>query len=486
MTRRNKSAIFKSGKKLHIMAKAGKGKIIQLLSPENYIRTRARSLPLHECLVNTRWEDAQMVNVMVARKHSNGNITACLYLVDLYCQGVKDTTWFFNMPALEYGELKNEINGKMDFEEVKYELVHNIIYAALEFAEEYGFYPHRDFTGITIYMLEEDSDEIELIDIECGIDGKPAYMRTPNHSKRETEMIIAKLEKNPGPGNYVILDETAEDTDETGLEDEDDYEDEYEDEFAGMTFNKKKEIILPLLARFDSLSEKETACFTEVASSLFNDLCDSSSTERYFDEIKNELKTDILPYNEIPDELLGVLPGTSITIPGFKEQFVEIYKLAGEKPGKARKIWKKFRERAMDHPASAFLELSFFYPKDEDSFMKKLNLYASRYPDYTLLKLMRYTELIHVEGRKEVLVPRDISSLFPGRSSLHMIELVEFLKFYILSAMNEKNPHRLKAVRLALMESEVFRESDLLNFYALLSLAEINFITEYFKQNPVN
>jgi hypothetical protein len=217
------------------MAKASKGKVIQMLSPENYIRTKARSLPLHECLVNTGWEDSQMVNVIIARKHSNGNITACLYLVDLFCQGVKDTTWFFNIPVFEYNGIKEEINGKMDFEKVKYELAHNIIFAAIEFADEYGFYPHGDFTSVTSYMLEEDNDEIELIDIECGIDGKPAYMRTPNHTKSEADRIIAKLEKNAGPGNYIIFDETDEDAGETDQEDEDDDL----DKLGRMTFDEK-------------------------------------------------------------------------------------------------------------------------------------------------------------------------------------------------------------------------------------------------------
>jgi hypothetical protein len=42
----------------------------------------------------------------------------------------------------------------------------------LEFAEEYGFKPHEDFSKVAQYILEEDTESIELMDIECGKDGK--------------------------------------------------------------------------------------------------------------------------------------------------------------------------------------------------------------------------------------------------------------------------------------------------------------------------
>jgi hypothetical protein len=67
------------------MANKNKGKVVQMLSPENYIRKKARSLPIFECRVNGEWKESKMAQVLVARRHTNGNITACFYLVDLMC-----------------------------------------------------------------------------------------------------------------------------------------------------------------------------------------------------------------------------------------------------------------------------------------------------------------------------------------------------------------------------------------------------------------
>jgi len=470
------------------MSKARKGKIIHMLSPENYIRQKARSLPLHECLVNIGWKDSQMVNVIIARKHINGNITACLYLVDLYCQGVKDTTWFFNIPVSEYNDLKEKIDEKLGLEPVKYELAHNIIFSALEFAEDYGFYPHKDFTGITIFMLEEDSDAIELIDIECGVDGKPAYMRSPNHTKRETEMIIAKLEKNPGPGNYVIYDKIDADTVETSLEGEDDDEDEndYEDEYAGMDFNEKKELFLPLLSRLDSLSETEVARFSSLGSALFFDLCDHDLVNRYFDEINDELKIKILPWNEIPDELLGYFPGTLSNSHELKKLFSEIYEVRNEHPGKARKMWKTFRGKAGGLPAVAFLELKLFDPDDDEGYLSKLKIYASRYSDYPMIKLLMLTEMISSVNQNDIMFKRELKSIFHTRVSLHPIELVEYLRFYSFTVSNEKNPHKMEALCSVLKDIDFLPENHLIGLLSIIMFAKIKYVTEYFtRESPV-
>jgi hypothetical protein len=45
------------------MASKNKGKVIQMLSPENYIKTKARSLPIYECIINADWEESKTAMV---------------------------------------------------------------------------------------------------------------------------------------------------------------------------------------------------------------------------------------------------------------------------------------------------------------------------------------------------------------------------------------------------------------------------------------
>jgi len=218
------------------MANEKKGKVVQMLSPENYIRQRARSLPVSECSVNKDWKGTGLAYVVIARKHTNNNLTIGMFLVDLRCLGVKDASYRFNISGNEYLEFLILMDGKLDMTPIPYSLAHNIILAGIEFAEEYGFEPHKDYTSVAQYLLEEDTDDIELIEIDCGFHGKPTYVRGPNENEIRVAQIIAQLDRTAGPGNYTIIDKADWDPDLEDEEDEDDeeWDDEEDAEFQDM------------------------------------------------------------------------------------------------------------------------------------------------------------------------------------------------------------------------------------------------------------
>ena len=154
------------------MSKRKAGKPVTL-SPARYVATRARELPLYKCLLNEDWKEKGMAFILVMRRHKTGNVTSGLFLVDLFALGVKDTYYRFNVSEAEATEMMD--NMSMTFSEADYVLVHNIIYGALAFAEEHGFKPHRDF-ALTVNILEEDTEDIPLMDIEFGMDGQPVFI----------------------------------------------------------------------------------------------------------------------------------------------------------------------------------------------------------------------------------------------------------------------------------------------------------------------
>ena len=184
-----------------------KNQSYQILSPENYIRQRARNLPLFKCYVNEDWNaEGSITHLTISRKHINGNITFCSYLMDLKCLGIKDTMYKFNIPDFEFDEFVDEVDNNLHLMEIDYNLAHNIIYAAWEFGEEIGFEPHKDFLSITQYMLAEDSDDIPLIEVACGDEeGKPIYIQGPFEDDAMANMIINRLEKNVGVGNFHFV-----------------------------------------------------------------------------------------------------------------------------------------------------------------------------------------------------------------------------------------------------------------------------------------
>jgi hypothetical protein len=187
----------------------------QQLSPEKYITTRARTLPIHKSLVTDDWEETKMATAVVIRQHVNGNFTLGIYLLDLMCLGVTDSMYRFNLTP---GECDRMINAyKRPLIETDYNIVHNIIYAAHDFAADFDIAPHKSFE-LTKYILEEDNDDIPLIEIEVGDEnGNPSLMVDPSYNYAP---VLKKLEANAGKGNYTFYVKGQEEEDD--LEDEDD------------------------------------------------------------------------------------------------------------------------------------------------------------------------------------------------------------------------------------------------------------------------
>ena len=191
------------------MAKKKSGKGGQApFSEKNYIRERARKLEIGTCYRTTDIFEYGEGHVIVTRRHTSGNITVGFYLVDLYCLGVKDTFYHFSIDPVEFDEM---IDHYGMFETCSYEEAHNLIYGAIEFAEEGGIKPHKDF-ALTRYILEEDDENVPLIEYEFGRDGKHFLMV---RTQLEAGRYLPLLNKNLGEGNfdYVI-----------GLDDSDDIE----------------------------------------------------------------------------------------------------------------------------------------------------------------------------------------------------------------------------------------------------------------------
>jgi len=63
----------------------------QFLSPEQFMKQRARSLEIGTCYISEDMTECGEGHVIVTRRHTGGRISAAIYLVDTYCIGVKDS-----------------------------------------------------------------------------------------------------------------------------------------------------------------------------------------------------------------------------------------------------------------------------------------------------------------------------------------------------------------------------------------------------------
>jgi hypothetical protein len=163
------------------------------LKPEQHIRTRMRTLPIARCLINKGWMKNGMAMIIVVRQHKQGNQSAAFYLVDTFCLGVKKSFYHFNETPESIQESIDLYTSGIEMVEIEYEKVHNIIYGAVEFAEEGGIEPCEDFK-LTEYFLSDDSDEIPLISYNYGENGKHSlYVATAKELNTYLPILRAHL-----------------------------------------------------------------------------------------------------------------------------------------------------------------------------------------------------------------------------------------------------------------------------------------------------
>lgn len=192
----------------------------QAFSPQRFVRERMRTVKIGKCYMfaDEEWRDG-LGYVIVIREHTGGKKSFAVYMVDRWCVGVKDT--FFNVrqddDSIE--ELFSRIR-EYRLQEVSYNEAHNMVWGAVDYAEEAGIKPHKDF-ATTQYFLEEDTDEIPLIEYEFGKDGKHYLVAK---SQLELSKYLQPMKKNLSEDEYtcVVADYDEDDEEWDGYDDVED------------------------------------------------------------------------------------------------------------------------------------------------------------------------------------------------------------------------------------------------------------------------
>ena len=469
-----------------LMAK--KNKVVQMQSPENYIRTRARNLEIFECLYDNDWKRSGVANIVVARKHTNGNITSAVYLVDLHCLGLKFSIYFFNESERNYRERLEEplISGDK-FEKIDYTLAHNIIYAGIEFAEDFGFKPHKTFTDVTQYLLEEDTDAIELIDIECGIDGKPSYFQGPNDTKTTVSRILKQLETTAGKGNFnfsvdvddyrELVDNTEEgidedhdyDEDEDFDDDEDEDFDENYDEDEGenedenqMSYDEALVIFKENEPLLETLETDKFELFIQAMDVLFQPLTDYDSYKQYYKDISEDLEI-IIVRHKMPYKALGMQIHDKIKRDKIINSLARFLDEETEDNEKIFNMLKDLKAEYGDVPIFSFLELFYITAISKEDIKEKIKQYEKQFPDYPIFKIsalaQSYYSILEQNPEAEII---PIHTFFPNRYRFHIIEMQEYIMYATFIAAFGTDKSRMSAFHDVLFDFDY--PDDILGF----------------------
>lgn len=181
--------------------------------------------PVVKSLVSSNLWKAGIGHLVIAREEGKGRLVYAVFLVDVYCLGVKNAFWGAGSMA-DFDEMVRRMNETQMTKSTSPACLAKIIEGAVAYAGALGFPPHPDYRHSARLLAGIDPAECDQ-EFTFGRDGKPFYIQGPNESPMQAQVISQRV-KEAGGDWMVVLGpdgpghplEPYEDDDDYGLEDE--------------------------------------------------------------------------------------------------------------------------------------------------------------------------------------------------------------------------------------------------------------------------
>ena len=201
-----------------------RSELLRRSSTDPTVRLRqAESWPVVQALIGTDLWKTGIGQLVLARKESEGSYVFGVYLVDVYCLGVKNAFWKAGSPGL-LSDLLRRFEENEPLSPISPAGLVKVVKGAVEYAASLGFRPHPDFRNAAMLFHGIDPETCPQ-EFTFGNKGKPLYIQGPHESPEQARAIMERL--TGAGGNFVIQipgpgpEEFFEDEDEDEVEDED-------------------------------------------------------------------------------------------------------------------------------------------------------------------------------------------------------------------------------------------------------------------------
>jgi hypothetical protein len=141
-----------------------------------------------------------LVTIVVARDLSGSRVSACRYLVDVYCLGVKDAFGPRVMDRRKLPEFVFRTFSAYDGSPMAapVELARQLVFGAIEYARGLGFEPCSDFDARADHLGPRQGSSV----ISFGREGKPFFIQGPRDNARQ---IMRTLENSVGRDGFHFI-----------------------------------------------------------------------------------------------------------------------------------------------------------------------------------------------------------------------------------------------------------------------------------------
>jgi hypothetical protein len=200
----------------------------RLNSKDPAIRLQSvEKLPVVQAFVASQlWKDG-IGYLLIARQESDGGLVFAVFLVDVYCLGVKNAFWRAGTRG-DLDEMIRKLESTQRMSAITPECLVKIVKGAVEYAQSFGFPPHPDYRHASKLL-----DGIDLSScpnqFEFGRDGRPFYIQGPNESLALATAISQRVQRagghfihklsGPDPEEFAAGEDEFDELDSTDADD---------------------------------------------------------------------------------------------------------------------------------------------------------------------------------------------------------------------------------------------------------------------------
>ena len=153
------------------------------------------------CLATEGLFDIGIGWVVAARYLPSGSIGVSVFLVDVWCMGIKDA--FFRLTSRrELEEHMSRMNEEYRLLPMDPSVARKLLHDAAAYAASFGLPPSENFADVELIFGDTPMAEETF---SFGKDGKPFYMAGPNDAPARRRRIMDSLAKHAGPKHFDVM-----------------------------------------------------------------------------------------------------------------------------------------------------------------------------------------------------------------------------------------------------------------------------------------
>jgi len=160
----------------------------------------AANAPIHECLVPANLFERGIGNLVFSRSLPGGRMALAMFLLDVFCLGVKDT-FFAVVGRDEYDRRLRSWRESESLQRIDPAGLRKLVEGSVVYARELGFNPSPDY--VVVHKIFGDVEAAACPShFQYGHAGKPFYISGPHETPTQVRTIVDQLQRRLGSANF--------------------------------------------------------------------------------------------------------------------------------------------------------------------------------------------------------------------------------------------------------------------------------------------